>query len=380
MATPRRLLMNPAFSEVFHCTSRCVRRAFLCGWDPASGRDFEHRRLWIDERISELALYFGISVISSSVMSNHFHIILRTEPQWVASLSDAEVARRWLCVFPGPGGRRGHPPEAQAIEDLCLDTKKLALCRSRLSDISWFMRSLNEPIARRANAEDECTGRFWEGRFKCRRLDGDAAILACMIYVDLNPVRAGMATTPESSDFTSGQDRIIANQARRKLAQAPDNPTPAQQLAIEQAKKDAQRDQWLVPFASPESEKGLENADLADHADRRRETNGSYAFLGTNSAPSFLSHMTLESYLELLDWTGRQIHAKKRGVIPAHLRPILERLNLQVDAWVDNVENYDSLFRRLAATLGRLRELAGSLGRSWLHGRAGARRLYTQHA
>ena len=377
MATPRRLLMNPAFSEVFHCTSRCVRRAFLCGWDPASGRDFEHRRLWIDERISELALYFGISVISSSVMSNHFHIILRTEPQWVASLSDAEVARRWLCVFPGPGGRRGHPPEAQAIEDLCLDTKKLALCRSRLSDISWFMRSLNEPIARRANAEDECTGRFWEGRFKCRRLDGDAAILACMMYVDLNPVRAGMATTPESSDFTSGQDRIIANQARRKLAQAPDNPTPAQQIAIEQAKKDAQRDQWLVPFASPESEKGLENADLADP---RSETNGSYAFLGTNSAPSFLSHMTLESYLELLDWTGRQIHAKKRGVIPAHLRPILERLNLQVDAWVDNVENYDSLFRRLAATLGRLRELAGSLGRSWLHGRAGARRLYTQHA
>ena len=264
MATPRRRLMNPALSEVFHCTSRCVRRAFLCGWDPASGRDFEHRRLWIDERISELALYFGISVISSSVMSNHFHIVLRTEPQWVASLSDAEVARRWLCLFPGPGGRRGHPPEAQAVEDLCLDTKKLALCRSRLSDISWFMRCLNEPIARRANAEDECTGRFWEGRFKCRRLDGDAAILACMIYIDLNPVRAGMATTPESSDFTSGQARIIASQARRELAMAPTDPTPTQQIAIEQAKKDAQRDQWLVPFASPENEKGLEHTENAD--------------------------------------------------------------------------------------------------------------------
>ena len=70
--------------------------------------------------MAELALYFGISVVSSSIMSNHFHIILRTEPQWVAKLSDAEVARRWLCLFPGSGGRRGHPPEAQAIEDLCL--------------------------------------------------------------------------------------------------------------------------------------------------------------------------------------------------------------------------------------------------------------------
>ena len=377
MATPRRLLMNPGFTEVFHCTSRCVRRAFLCGWDPVSGRDYEHRREWIEDAVAELALYFGISVISSSVMSNHFHIILRTEPQWVASLSDAEVARRWLCLFPGPGGRRGHPPEPQAIEDLCLDTKKLALCRSRLSDISWFMRCLNEPIARRANAEDECTGRFWEGRFKCRRLDGDAAILACMIYIDLNPVRAGMATTPESSDFTSGQARIIASQARREIAMAPTDPTPAQQIAIEQAKKDAQRDQWLVPFASPKNEKGLEHTEKAD---QRHEANGSYAFLGSENASGLLSSMSLEIYLELLDWTGRQIHAGKRGVIPAHLRPILERLDLQVDAWVDNVQNYDSLFRRLAATLSRLRELAGSLGRSWLHGHAGARRLYTQHA
>jgi hypothetical protein len=186
-----------------------------------------------------------------------------------------------------------------------------------------------------------------------------------------------MATTPESSDFTSGQDRIIAYQARRELAMAPDNPTPAQQIAIEQAKKDAQRDQWLVPFASPGNEKGLEHT---ENADPRREANDSYAFLGTDSAPGFLSHMTLESYLELLDWTGRQIHAKKRGVIPAHLRPILERLDLKIDAWVDNVENYDSLFRRLAATIDRLRELAGSLGRSWLHGRTGARHFYTQHA
>jgi hypothetical protein len=106
MATPRRLLMNPAFSEVFHCTSRCVRRAFLCGWDPASGRDFEHRRLWIDERISELALYFGISVISSSFMSNHFHVV----PPSRRHRRPAARAGRITRPVVAPWSRRRPPP------------------------------------------------------------------------------------------------------------------------------------------------------------------------------------------------------------------------------------------------------------------------------
>ena len=106
MATPRRLLMNPAFSEVFHCTSRCVRRAFLCGWDPASGRDFEHRRLWIDERISELALYFGISVISSSFISNHFHIVPPSRRHPRPAARTGRITRPVVA----PWSRRRPPP------------------------------------------------------------------------------------------------------------------------------------------------------------------------------------------------------------------------------------------------------------------------------
>ena len=402
MATARRLLVDPALSEVYHCISRCVRRAFLCGRDDHSGQNYEHRRGWIRARLRDLSGLYAVEILAYAAMSNHLHVVVRTLPEQVAGWSDEVVARRWLGIFPGQSGTRtpGKPPlsEEQAVRILCRDKAKLALCRERLADLSWFMRSLSEPIARRANREDECTGRFWEGRFKCQRLDDAGAILACMAYVDLNPVRAKMAATPEESDFTSAQDRAVALRARRQLERVRHDPnqepTAEQAALITRARAEARRDRWLARIgaapapdsaAPPDQNPGNPRDAALPVMPPRSPASAAAAPPPAGAAdlrataldsPPLLPHLSPERYLELLDWTGCQIRSGKRGYIDPKLRPLLERLDLDVEAWVANVEAYGSLFRRIVGKLKRLGEVARANGRAWLHGHDGARRLY----
>jgi hypothetical protein len=134
----------------------------------------------------------------------------------VAAWSDEEVAIRWLRVFPG---RRleEHPaePRENDVKTLVNQPERLALVRERLSDISWFMRVSSEPIARMASRQDECTGRFWEGRFKALRIVDEAGLLACAMYVDLNPVRAAMVAEAEQAIHTSVYDRYQGEQGQQ---------------------------------------------------------------------------------------------------------------------------------------------------------------------
>ena len=153
---------------------------------------------------------FSVDLCAYAVMSNHYHVVIRIDADAVKQWTDQEVANRWMQIFNGPllmhqylGNADLTEPELAHVADL------FATWRNRLCDLSWFMRCLNEPIARLANAEDHCTGRFWEGRFKSQALLDARAVLACMAYVDLNPIRAAMATTPEQSDYTSIQERIL---------------------------------------------------------------------------------------------------------------------------------------------------------------------------
>lgn len=309
--------------QVFHLINRCVRRTYLCGKDRRSGRDYSHRKQWICDRLEFLAGIFGLDILGFAVMSNHLHVVVRTRPDLVRQWTDTEIAQRWWRLFPR---RRvdGVPAEPTEFElnSVRNDPAILSEKRQRLSDISWFMRCLVEPIARRSNQEDEVTGRFWEGRFRAQPLLDEMAVAACLAYVDLNPIRAGQAQTPETSDFTSVQARLEDRQAAQEVT-SPE----AQDVRTEHGPRAG----WLAPIAlDPPRKKSREKP-----TERRASNKGCLP-------------MSLEAYLKLVDWTGRQIRQDKRGKIPAECAPILERLQCPAETWLDYVVNFRERFRHAA--------------------------------
>ena len=292
----------------------------------------------------------AVEVLGFAILSNHFHIVLRNRPDVVENWSDDDVVRRWWNLCPGRRSENGSAAEPTELELKALqgDKDKLAEYRKRLSSVSWFMRFTSENIARRANAEDECTGRFWEGRFKCQPLLDDAAILACMQYVDLNPVRAGIAKSVENSDFTSAQARLA------DLQQASERSTTA---AADRACEHGPQAGWMQPIQLEPKRKAVRRT-----VTKRRPSN-----------KGFLS-MTLAEYLQLLDWTGRQVRRDgKTGRISSDLQPLFERMGLSADIWVDCVRRFSrwhgsgvgrlSSLRRNAERTGRNRSLNTRLSR-----------------
>jgi len=205
MTYSRSHLVDPA-GGVYHVCSRCVRRAYLCGSDKKLGYDFNHRRDWIEKRILELSEVFPIDVLGFAVMSNHYHIVLQVNPNLVSTWSNTEVAEKWLTL--NPRARESDEGRALRFRAIINDPSRLTILRERFASLSWYMRYLNEPLARMANKEDDCKGRFWEGRFKSQRLLDEAAIVACMVYVDLNPVRAGLTEDARKAEHTSLTKRL----------------------------------------------------------------------------------------------------------------------------------------------------------------------------
>jgi len=339
---PRSQLISLDATPHYHVVSRCVRRQYLCGVDAQTGRDFSHRRDLIRSRLFELTEVFAIDVCAYGVMSNHVHLVLSVDQQRALSWDDRDVASRWMMLFGGtPLVRSFAAGEALSEAQLAAVDLKIVEYRKRLFDISWFMRCLNEFIARQANAEDNVSGRFWEGRFKSQALLDEAALIAAMVYVDLNPIRAGMVQTPEESDYTAAQQRILEQDPRI----ADRNPE-----VIEKLPEDLQSAIGkLMPFAD-------QNPDNSER----------------------VIPYDLQDYLELVDWSGRAVVEGKRGSIPENLPPILARLNIDPENYLRFVSRSEkSRFSNFIGPVKAMRELADRFGKSFLKGQTAAALLFS---
>ena len=307
MRYKRSHLINPN-GGTYHVCSRCVRKSFLFGVDAQTGRDFSHRRVWIERRIAELGKLFSISVYAYAIMSNHYHLVLNVEQ---GDLSDDEAADRWLRLCPGRVAVRNRDGGLELQKTALLsDPLRLQIVKARLSSISWFMRFINEPLARMANREDDCSGRFWEGRFKSQALLDEASILACMVYVDLNPVRAGMSRSLDGSEFTS---------IKRRLEEA-----SADNLMTVVGER------RVIPSVSP---------------------------------------ITLDNYLELIFWTQDNQSAQRR-CLPARVLQCLRHNHTNQDSWFADHLPKPETWQRAVGSSQSLTVYAASLNQKWIRRRA----------
>lgn len=329
MAKPRHEQINLTATPYYHVVSRCVRRTFLCGIDSETGQDYSHRKQWIVNRVKYLARIFAMNIAAYAVMSNHYHLVLHVDKEMALNWDNQEVLERGKLLFPKKAKEISEQFDINPDDPTVLKT--LSIWRERLFDISWFMRCMNEPIARQSNIEDDCKGHFWEGRYKSQALLDEGAVLSAMVYVDLNPIRANICQTPEESEFTSIKERIdhIQNQSNNA-------PLPAQQSKELMALKVS----------------------------------------GNQTASKHFIDFDLHSYLELVDTTGRIMRDEKKGAISAKLSPIMTRLGLCPKAWSEVTCKLEENF---AFVIGSEESISKSSSSSNSpKGIACARRLYTQ--
>src|SRR5690606_38534226 len=272
---------------------------------------------------------FTIEICAYAVLSNHYHLVVYVDQARSQALSREQVVERWTQLFRAPPvverWSNGKATQAEREMAECIIDK----WRKRLCDLSWFMKCLNEHLARRANEEDNCDGRFWQGRFRSQALLDEAGILTAMAYVDLNPVRAGIASTPEDSEFTSIYERI---RRLKGVASGGEAEASASSVAL-QSFSDEGSSAARIPYSFKE-------------------------------------------YLQLVDWTGRAIRNDKRGHIDAALPPIVARLNIDPSAWAAAMQPRGNVFGRAMGRLNHLQLHAKALGQSWVRGLRKAEILY----
>lgn len=327
MAIPRKYLVDKETPCFYHCISRCVRRAYLCGDDPHTGNNCDHRKDWLVNRMLELASIFSVELYAYAVMDNHYHLVLYLDPLAPEKWTNLEIAEKWLQAYPSkldePGFEQQRELKKQAI---VASPTKLKEYRKRFGSLSWFMSRLNEPLAKLSNEEDIVKGRFWESRFTSVALLDESAVLSCMAYVDLNPIRAGMVENLQDSLYTS---------VKKRLEQLQTGGTQPNQL-----------NKIIRPMAK--------------------------------AVDGRVMNVKLNDYIQLVEWAGKSIVHPNKAAMPIHINTLLINMNLQPDNWLNQVKSFNEGSPHSIGCLEKLREKAVQWQKKWIKGIGVSQLLYSK--
>lgn len=336
MTTARRRLVDPEITRWYHCISRCVRDSLLLGI--ARGTD---RKAWIQRRLHELGDVFAVSVAGFAVLDNHLHVLVRIDPERANAWSEEEVVRRWSKLHP-PRNRRGEivPVSEKWVKARLDDPKWIAKTRQVLQSLSGFMKCLKEPLARLANKEDGCSGAFFASRFKSIAILDEIALLQVCVYIDLNPLAAGITFLPEKAEHTSLKERV--EHAWPKITRDDVISALRGLIAADLPAGDREQSHWLCPIE-----------------DRRQQ-----------GAPreGMLAGFTLPKYLLLVDHTAR-LFREGKAILHAEVASIFDRLGMPAEIWQNSLLQLKTKFvdgkiigRYLATTSELLSAVAQKLG------------------
>jgi REP element-mobilizing transposase RayT len=302
------------------------------------------RKQWIEERLELLAENFSISVGGFSILENHLHVLCRLDPDDASRWKPKEVLRRWIAIYPPPKLALDDPKVVkQWIKQQVKDKKRVKVLHKRLTNLGWFMKSLKEPLARMANKADGCSGAFWASRYKSIAILDDEALLATSTYIDLNPVAAGIAETPENSPHTSLKQRVdhAKNQGELDRLGAALNGS----VAGSQASGNIEQDHWLVPIE-----------------DRRVDNNSET----TSNREGMLGSFSLGNYLMLVDYTGR-LYRQGKVRMNGAIKDVFDRLGISNESWSARIKNMlisrDLRGSFFAADPGAVRDLSAKRGK-----------------
>ncbi len=279
------------------------------------GGQVSDRKQWIENRLELLAQNFSVSIGGFAVMDNHLHVLCRLDPEASVAWSDEDIVRRWLAVYPPRNLSLDDPAALEMwISRIVRDNARVQVLRERLTNLGWFMKALKEPLSRMANREDGCRGAFWEARYKSIAILDTESLLATCAYIDLNPLAAGVAASPESSDFTSLKQRVdhVQSQGKTNVLAASELGSVAGSFAA----GDIEKFLWLVPIE-----------------DRRHGSNAQTI----SQREGMLESFSLGSYLLLVDYTAR-LYRDGKARLNSAVAGVFERLGTSEEFWSQQIK------------------------------------------